>query len=75
MRTDSDLKRVAGLWVQEKNGRKYLSGKLDERVILEPGMKLFIFAAKERRTEKSPSHNLFVAPPRGRQGDDEDRAF
>jgi hypothetical protein len=77
MTHDSDMKRIGGLWLQEKNGRKFLSGKLDERVVIEAGCRLFVFAAKERRTDKSPSHYVCVAPAEARQDDrgDENALF
>jgi hypothetical protein len=63
MAKDSDLKRITGLWVKEKNGRKFFAGKVDEKFVLEPGAPIFIFAAKDRKNDKSPSHYLCAAPP------------
>ena len=63
MANDNDMKRIGGLWLQEKNGRKFLSGKLDERVVIEAGCRLFVFPAKEKKSERSPTHYVCVAPP------------
>jgi uncharacterized protein (DUF736 family) len=67
---DSDLKRIGGLWLQEKNGKKYLSGKLDEPITLPAGTRILIFPARDRKSDKSPTHSLLIAPPAGAPRDD-----
>ena len=62
MANNGEMKRISGLWIQEGDRRKYMSGTVGERLILEPGMKLFVFPAKERKGDKSPSHYICVAP-------------
>jgi uncharacterized protein (DUF736 family) len=79
MANDSELKRIGGLWISEKNGRKYLSGKLDEPITLPAGMRILIFPARDRKSDKSPTHTLLVAPPtaaaRRDDSGDEDVSF
>ena len=74
MANDNDMKRIGSLWLQEKNGRKHLSGKLDERVVIEAGCRLFVFPAKEKKSERSPTHYVCVATAEARRADDRDES-
>jgi hypothetical protein len=63
MPNDSELKRIGGLWLQQKDGKKYLSGKLDEPITLPAGTRIMVFPARERKSDRSPTHSLLIAPP------------
>jgi hypothetical protein len=65
----SALERLCGLFTnQTKGGEKYLGGKIDETVTIPAGSRIMIFKAKERRSDRSPTHSLLVAPPDAKQG-------
>ena len=57
----NDLVFIGGLWKnQAKDGRDYFSGSF--------GLgRLLIFEVKERKSEKHPTHSMYVAPgkPKG----------
>jgi hypothetical protein len=38
---------------RRRNGKKFLSGKLNERVVIATGCRLYVFPATERRTTRA----------------------
>ena len=54
------FKTLTGLWESEKG---YLSGKSNEPIAIPANVKLFIFKkpAKDRKTDKHPTHSLCIA--------------
>src|SRR5262249_39568220 len=64
---DTNLRRVCGLWKTERNGRQWLSGKARERIVIEPGETIFIFSVKTKKSDRSPSHEVCIAPARDQQ--------
>jgi hypothetical protein len=67
MANDNELRRLTGLWQTDKDGKRYLSGTIGEKFILEPGCKILVFEAKQQRTDKSPTHFICVAPPEAKR--------
>lgn len=67
-RNDSKLISLGGLCINEKKDKtKYMSGNLNSRV------KILIFPNKNKKTDKHPDYNMFLAPiekpPEERQSD------
>jgi hypothetical protein len=61
-KSDSNMIRLCGLWKgKSQNGTQYLSGKLGNA-------RVFIFAVREKRSDKSPDYTRCIAP--AEQGDD-----
>lgn len=66
----SDIENLTGLWTQQsKSGGSYMSAIVEVSELVEKlekvgtsKVKLMIFTAKERKSEKHPDHNLCVSP-------------
>lgn len=53
---DGKLTKVGALWLQEKAGRKYMSGKLDKE--LAAGVRVFVYKNDHKTSEKHPDYTL-----------------
>ena len=63
--------KITGLWLNtDKNDRKYFSGSTPKEagILLVPGTRVLIFGVPDdRKTERGPTHELFVAEDRPKQ--------
>jgi hypothetical protein len=61
MATDrnDNLLEVAGLWLNEKNGRKFFRGKVG-------GLTLFVFRNERKKIDAHPDYRLLVAVSDGK---------
>lgn len=53
------LKKVGGLWLNEKAGKKYFSGKVQEDI--PAGSKVFVYRNTYKEEDKHPDYTLHVA--------------
>lgn len=63
-----DPNEIGALWLKEskKNGKKYLSGKIDGRPVV-------IFKVEGKKSEKSPDYRVFLSQPREQQPQEQPR--
>lgn len=53
---DGTFKKVGALWLKEKGGRKYMSGKLE--VELPAGTQVFVYRNDRKTEDKHPDYTL-----------------
>ena len=52
-----DPNEIGALWLKEKNGHKYLSGKINGEYVV-------VFKVKEKRSDKSPDYRVLRSQKR-----------
>lgn len=52
------LKTISGLWLSEKG---HLSAKTRDEIVIPANTTFFVFKAKKREKENSPTHTLCIA--------------
>ena len=52
------LKKVGALWLKEKDGSKYMSGKLTEGIAA--GAQVLVYRNKYKKDEKHPDYTLHI---------------
>lgn len=55
------LKKLLGFWVNEKSGRKYMSGKTNQEIVIPAGKRLMIFKNDRKEKENQPDYQLMIA--------------
>lgn len=57
--------KIGAVWQKDKNGKEYLSGKidLDAGVIITEGLNILMFRPREAR-ENGPAWEVFVSKPK-----------
>jgi len=58
----SDLIRIGGMYKKEKNGKRYLSGKVMNAVALEKGQRIVVHMDIEKRQDNWPDCSLVCYP-------------
>lgn len=58
------MQKVGAVWMKEKDGKEFLSGKisLDADIVLRDGLSLLLFRPREAR-ERSPNYEVFISKP------------
>ena len=61
--------KIGAVWAKDKDGKEYLSGKidLDAPVLLTEGLNILLFKPRETR-ENGPSWEVFVSKPKTQAG-------
>lgn len=52
-----DPNEIGALWIKEKNGKKWLSGKIN-------GQYVVVFRIKDKKSEKSPDYRVLLSQKR-----------
>lgn len=58
---DNGMIRLGGVWLQEKNGKKYMSGALTN------SCKILIFKNENKKGQSDPDWILYLAPKEPKQ--------
>jgi uncharacterized protein (DUF736 family) len=58
---DGKLTKVGALWLKEKAGRKYMSGKLDTAI--PAGAQIFVYKNDHKKEDKHPDYTLHAIMP------------
>lgn len=61
------LRKVGAMWLREKNGKKYMSGSVNES--LPSGTKLLMYRNDYKKDEKHPDYTLHVVDDEADQSD------
>lgn len=59
------LQTITGLWKSDKG---HLQAKTNREIVIPAGRRVFVFANRNRRTDRDPTHNLVIS-----DGEDDQR--
>lgn len=57
----SDMIKVTGLWINDSNGKKYMSGTMGT-------LKVLIFKNERKESDKHPDYTMYFAPNEKKEG-------